>query len=339
MKKSQLQWVPLALLLVLLIFGCKPGDEKQEEVADTPKKEVKVPAFNADTAYAFVERQLAFGPRVPGTDAHKACQEWMMSELERFGAVVTRQEFTARYFTGESVRAANIIGAFNPKQARRIILAAHYDTRAIADQEEDPALRKTPIPGADDGASGVAVLLEIARLLKNNPVDVGVDIIFFDAEDQGESEADNNMSWCLGAQYWAKNPHTSNYKAQIGILLDMVGARNAVFPQEDVSGLYAHASQTQQLYNKVWRLAKAMGKGKYFGDHVVRGIIDDHYFVNLYAGIPMIDIVHKPMNASHGFGPHWHTHADDINIIDRKTLGAAGQVTTAVVYRFDGGKF
>ena len=327
-------------IAIMAVAGCKSdGDTNSSETKEEPKKPVTVPAFQADSAYAHVEKQLSFGPRVPGTEAHKQVQDWMEATLKRYGAKVTMQRFDARYHTGETVNATNVIGAFNPKNAKRIVLAAHYDTRAIADQDPDQSRRKEPIPGADDGASGVGVLLEIARLISEHDLDVGVDIIFFDVEDQGESGTDNNLSWCLGAQYWGKNPHKPGYRAQIGILLDMVGAKNAVFPKEDVTGLYPHAAQTQNLYNKVWNLAKAMGKGRYFSDHVARGIVDDHYFVNVYAGIPMIDIIHKPRNAVQGFGPHWHTHNDNLDMIDKGTLGAVGQVVTAVVYRYDGGQF
>jgi hypothetical protein len=266
----------------------------------------------------------------------------MAAKLERSGATVIRQKFQARTFDGKVFPSENIIGQFNPENKNRVLLAAHYDTRAIAEEDSDTTRRNQPIAGADDGASGVAVLLEIARLLGEQKISLGVDIIFFDAEDQGtrNSDADpENTSWCLGAQHWSRNPHHPGYKARFGILLDMVGAKNAFFNRENVRSLFPHADEVHQLYTKVWNLGRAMGKGQYFQDRAVQGIIDDHYFVNKIAGIPMIDIINKPPNNPQGFGAHWHTHQDDIGIIDRNTLAAVGQVVTAVVYRTASGKF
>lgn len=307
-----------------------------------PTQTVPVPKFDRDSAFFYVEKQLSFGPRAPEMEGHQACKEWLVSKLEEFGASVIQQDFTANLYTGKSYQATNIIGQYNPESKNRIILAAHWDTRLLADSDLSTERQDEPIPGADDGASGVAVLLEIARQLGQNPINLGVDIIFFDAEDNGQdtkegeqiSEAEQekrSRSWALGAQYWANNLHRPKKDFDYGILLDMVGAEGAIFQKEGWSMYYAPA-----IVNKVWKLANNMGYGNYFVNQKDRGgVTDDHYFVNKIAGIKMIDIIHK---SQEGFGDHWHTHNDDIDIIDKRTLRAVGQLVLAVVYRENNGQ-
>lgn len=328
------------VLSMLLWIGC--NNEPSQTETETTTEAVAIPVFNRDSAYHYIESQLAFGTRHPGSPGIVACRDWLVGQLEGYGATVIRQKFQARIYDGKVFPSENIIGQFNPENKNRVVLAAHYDTRFIAEEDPNVERMNDPIAGADDGASGVAVLLEIARLLKENAITLGVDIIFFDAEDQGtrySPDDPNNTSWCLGAQYWSKNLHKPGYKARFGILLDMVGAKGAFFNKENVNGLYPHASAVHNLYSKVWNLGSAMGKGQYFQNRTVSGIIDDHYFVNKDAGIAMIDIINKPPDNPEGFGSHWHTHQDDIGIIDKNTLAAVGQVVTAVIYRTASGNF
>jgi Zn-dependent M28 family amino/carboxypeptidase len=330
----------VSFCFVILLLQCKNSDDTTSTPeAEVEVRTVKIPAFNRDTAFHFIEEQLSFGPRVPNSDGHTACRQWITEILESYGGSVLEQNFNARTYFNQDIQGTNIIGQFNPTYKKRILLAAHWDTRYIAEEDDDVTMRDKPLPGADDGASGVAILLEIARTMKENPINLGVDLIFFDAEDQGERESNNNESWCLGSQYWSKNLHIKNYRPKYGILLDMVGARNAMFNKENVSGLYSHASQVHALYTKVWNLAQGMGKGNYFIDSRISGIIDDHYFVNLYTGIPMINIINKPVGSRQGFGDHWHTHNDDIDVIDKQTLSAVGQVVTAIIYKESGNSF
>ncbi len=315
--------------LLFMLAGCKSeSQQSQQPEEEAPTQKVAVPAFDRDSAFVFLEKQLSFGPRVPGSMAHQECREWLSARLKSFGATVIEQNFQAQMYTGERFEATNIIGQFNPQAGKRVLLAAHWDTRFTADSRLDNSNAGQAVPGADDGASGVAVLLEVARQLKNNPIEIGVDIVFFDAEDQGESGADNNDSWGLGAQYWARNLHVSGYNPKYGILLDMVGARNAQFGKEYWSMYYARG-----LVEKVWQLAGNMGYGNYFVQGDGGGVTDDHYFVNTIAGIPMIDIINRQPGSETGFGSHWHTLNDNIDVIDKRTLRAVGQVVLAVVYR------
>lgn len=320
-------------ILVILLTACKNDPVVTTNAKDQPTASapIKVPVFAKDSAYQNIEQQVAFGPRVPGTDAHKATRKWLVEKLKRAGASVTEQTFKAKTSTIGDVRAANIIASFNPGYTRRVLLAAHWDTRYTAD--EDTEATDQPIDGADDGGSGVGVLLEIARLIHENPISIGVDIILFDAEDQGSTQG-GRESWCLGSQYWGKNPHVKSYRADYGILLDMVGAKGAVFRKEKLTGIFypSKVNRIHNVYNKVWALAKGMNKSAYFLDTNTGPVTDDHYFVNLYTDIPMIDIIYKSIENPNGFGVHWHTHDDNMSIIDANTLGVVGQVVTAYLY-------
>lgn len=327
----------ILFLQFLVLQACKPDPTPKVEIEQPPplvKTQLSVPAFNADSAYAHVARQVAAGPRVPDSKAHQITRSYLKNTLERYGAKVTVQDFDTKLFDGKRTKGYNIIGAFNPEAKRRIFLSAHYDSRPFADSDLSKERRDEPIDGADDGGSGVGVLLEIARLIDENPItveDFGVDIVFFDLEDYGEPDGKTEESmytWALGSQHWAANPHESGYSPQFGILLDMVGAKGAVFGREQFSREFAGGVQ-----NSVWSLAKQMGRGGRFVDGNIGYATDDHLFVNRIAGWPTIDIIYRPIDGSLPFGAHWHTHADNMDIIDRSTLADVGQVVTAVVYR------
>lgn len=317
----------IANFLLFSLFSCSADQNATSSSVTVNKPPITIPKFNRDSAYNFVAQQVAFGPRVPGTDAHKRCADYLKNKLETFGAEVTLQNFTTTAFDGTSLNGINIIGSFNPKHPKRLILAAHWDTRPFSDSPLNTSNSNKPNLGADDGASGVGVWLEIARMLNNHPVDLGIDIIFFDLEDYGENSNEN--SWGLGSQYWSSNFHVKNYQAEAGILLDMVGAKNAVFPKEQFSAYFA-----ADFLNRIWNLAQRMGYGNYFSNLNGGAITDDHYFVNTIAKIPMIDVIHRPINSSTGFPNHWHTPEDNLDIIDAKTLGAVGQVMMAAIYRY-----
>lgn len=322
----------LFILSLLLTTACKNGNETVEEPKIDTTKPITVPAFSKDSAFAYVQKQVSFGPRVPGTNGHKAMQQWLVQQLKKYGATVTEQSFKANFATLGEIRSTNIIASYNPKYARRVVLGAHWDTRFAADQ--DGGRPKDPADGADDGGSGVGILLEIARLIQQNPLPIGVDIILFDAEDQGAHDGAPE-TWCLGSQYWSTNPHTKGYRAEYGILLDMVGSKGAVFMKENPAEFYPadKASKINHVYDKVWELAAGMGHGNLFVNTRKGVLTDDHLFVNQYTSIPMIDIINRPLNSETGFGPYWHTHDDNMQVIDPQVLGAVGQVVTAYVYR------
>lgn len=323
---------PLFLAFLLSLFLACQGKGSQNTVESPGTAAVDIPLFNADSAYRHIAEQVAFGPRVPDTEAHSRCADYLEQMLSRYGAQVTRQQAQVIRYDGKKLPITNLIGTYYPEKSARILLMAHWDCRPWADADPDPANHHTPIPGANDGASGVAVLLEIARLLGQQQPNVGVDILFFDAEDAGTPRwastpnGDDSHTWCLGSQYWAAMPHKENYIARFGILLDMVGGRNATFYQEGYSRGYA-----AHVIAKVWSQAAALGYAGYFIDRAGGYVTDDHLPVNETLGIPSIDIV--PTDTENGgFCPQWHTMEDDLPLIDPATLKAVGQTIAAVVY-------
>lgn len=321
------------MLLSFALLSCgSGGGEKVTKSVEVKKQPVttSAPVFNADSAYLYVERQVAFGPRVPNSAAHKACGDYLASELGRFGAKVYQQEATLTAYDGTKLEARNVIGSFDPDNDKRILLFAHWDSRPYADHDPDPAHHRTPIDGADDGASGVGALLEIARIVGQTAPATGIDIIFFDAEDYGTPEFVDTYtpdSWCLGAQFWAKNPHVPNYSAEYGILLDMVGGADATFFKERQS-LKAAAP----IVEMVWGAARDLGYGKYFINATGGAITDDHQYVISGRNIPCIDIINYDPDSRTGFAGYWHTRKDNMENIDRQTLKAVGQTLLEVIY-------
>ncbi len=320
---------------MMLLQGCNGAAEKTTgQQTSRERVVIYVPVFNADSAYAFVERQLAFGPRVPGTDAHYKAADWMAGKLGSYADTLIVQPFRARVYTKAILNGQNIIASFNPDANKRILLAAHWDSRPYADFDPDPENHFKPIDGANDGASGVGVLIEIARLLKAYPLNptLGVDIILFDLEDYGPHNSVRTWGdddfWALGSQHWARNKHLPGYRARFGILLDMVGASDPVFPREYYSQQYA-----SWVLDKVWRRAGRLGFDHVFVNKPGPPINDDHVPINRIAGIPTINIIHLDTGSPNGsFFEHWHTLQDNLDIIDLETLRMVGTVVTTVLY-------
>jgi len=322
----------LFLIAFTVLFSCKEDPKPKTVTAPTVKKPTaRIPSSNMDSVYAFVEKQLQFGHRIPGTPEHEACKDWLVGKFESYGATVQEQPFKASFFDKVDQQAYNIIATYNPDHEQRVLLAAHWDSRMVAEKDADTSRQKEPIHGADDGGSGVAALLEIARHLNDNPIDLGVDIILFDAEDNGGNN--DNFTWCLGSQYWSKNKHRSDYQAEFGILLDMVGAKNAKFPKEGFSQQYA-----KKYHDKVWDLAQKMGYKDLFVNQTFRGINDDHWHVNRLTNIPMMDIINHDLSRN-TFGSYHHTHDDNIEVIDKNVLRTVTQVVLATIYRVSDGSF
>lgn len=308
----------------LLLAACNKNKTAADDSAIVNYNEVKTPLFNADSAYHFVKVQCDFGPRVPQSKSAENCAQWLISYLKSKADTVYVQEFTSELWNGEKVKGKNIIASFNIEATDRVLFASHWDSRLWADHDPNPDNHKKPISGANDGASGVGVLLEVARLMKDCNTRQGLDIVLFDLEDQGtpaweEEKNEEQNDWCLGSQFWAQNLHIPYYRAKYGILLDMVGYKELRFTKEMQSMGYASS-----IMNNVWNIARDLGYGDIFTDGGYNSVMDDHIWINHYANIPTIDIVQNSVGTS--FFPHWHTTQDDISCIDKHSLEVVGKV-------------
>ena len=319
----------LLFIYIAAFFVASCGNSKK-----TVAEAVAVgPEFSADSAYAYCAAQCDFGPRLMNSEEHDLCGDWIEAKFRHFGMAVSRQETVVTGYDGTKLNCRNIIASFRSGSKERILLCAHWDSRPWADNDPDSANWRKPVMGANDGASGVAVMLEIARLLQRaDSINVGVDFVCFDAEDWGipqwsDAETDGD-TWALGAKYWSEKAHSVGYKARFGILLDMVGGAGAVFHREAVSQQYAST-----IVEKVWAAAKVAGYSSFFPDADGGMITDDHVPVNEKANIPTIDII--PFYAKceqSSFGPTWHTVNDTMENIDRNTLKAVGQTVIQVLF-------
>ena len=320
---------PLLLLLAFFLLSC--GNLRKQASDNSVSMQPVGPAFCADSAYLFCQQQCDFGPRTMNSKAHDDCEQWIVRKFQSYGMTVIPQKTVLQGYDGTPLRSTNIIASYKPELTSRILLCAHWDSRPWADNDPDEANWHKPVMAANDGASGVAVMLEVARLLPDS-LAFGVDFICFDAEDYGypqwETGIDPGNTWALGAQYWSANPHAQGYTARFGILLDMVGGQGAQFYQEGMSKDYAGS-----IVDKVWRAASVVGYGSFFPKKEGVGITDDHLPVNTIAKIPCIDIIpYYPFCEQSGFGPTWHTVNDDMAHIDKSTLQAVGQTVIQVLF-------
>lgn len=326
MSKYRHRYILVFLTAVLAAAGwsCNNGDDVRLHFERQGRP---VPEFNADSAYRFVEAQVAPGPRNPGSPGHSRTRDYLLRKLRDYAGeqYVFAQEFTHTSYDSSRLEMANIIASFNASAPDRIFLCAHWDTRPRADR--DSINQDQPIPGADDGASGTAVLLELARIFSEHPLPLGVDVILFDGEDYGKEN--DLQNYFLGSRYWTQHPPVENYRPRFGILLDMVGGVDARFPKERNSLNYAPA-----LVNEIWSIAGEKGYGDYFVDWEGALISDDHVIINRVLNIPTIDIIRHRRSESGNviFPPYWHTHSDDLPVISRQTLKATGEVLVELIY-------
>ena len=333
MKKSKIM---IALLIVALIAGAAfnflPSDKAEvSETEEIEKVQPVGPDFNADSAYIYLQEQCDFGPRTMNSTAHDKCEKWIIQKFEQYGCKVTTQKATLNGYDGTPLRSTNIMASYNPEATTRIMFCAHWDCRPWADNDPDSTNWYKPIVAANDAASGVGVMIELARILKGSGLELGVDFVCFDAEDYGTPQwfegEDPGDTWALGAQYFANNL-PEGYTPRYGILLDMVGGVGAKFYREGMSMQYAPA-----IVKKVWNAARQVGYGSYFPKADGGMITDDHIPVNQTANIPCIDVIpYYPDCAQSSFGPTWHTIADNMDNIDKNTLKAVGQTMVQVLF-------
>ncbi len=328
-----MKYLLLPVMAILLFTGCNQPVKQQAARQDSTnvKPSGAVPNFNEDSAYESARIQLAFGPRVPNTPAHEKCATYLIDKIKGYTPNVIVQQGKVYAFNGTLLNFKNIIASWKPATNNRIMLCAHWDSRPWADHDPDPKNRFKPVDAANDGASGVGVLMEVARQLSLANPPIGVDIIFFDVEDYGPSEdlkvPNSEQYWGQGAQYWAANPHKTDYFAKYGILLDMIGAKNATFLMEGFSMDYA-----PDIVKSVWTTANRIGYSSFFLFEQGGYITDDHVPINRIRNLPTIDMIHLDKNSKTGFYPYWHTTGDTFDKIDKTTLKVVGQTLLTVIF-------
>jgi glutaminyl-peptide cyclotransferase len=297
---------------VLLIGACQ---ETQPPVGPTPGR----PRFDGAAAMEHVQTQVAFGPRVPGTEGHQRQLDWMVARLDSLSTDVAVDTFTHVTTAGDSLRLFNVRARFQPEATRRILLLAHWDTRPWSDQASDVEQQEIPVPGANDGASGTAVLLELAELLAGAAAPMGIDLLLVDGEDYGPGIDD----MLLGARRYAATLEEQGTRPVYGVLLDMVGDADPSFLIEEYSAQVASV-----VVQKVWRAAERLGYAAYFPNRVGARITDDHMPLNS-AGLPtanLMDFTYGPGNQ------YWHTPQDTPDRLSAATLEMVGEVVTELIY-------
>lgn len=330
-NKSRITFLSAALCCLMAAVSCGGRTERKERAADTIAL-ARCPQFDADSALQCIREQCAFGPRVPGSKASTRCGDYIVAQFQKYGLAVSEQEADVTLYDGSTLPARNIMARLNTDNPDRILLCTHWDSRPWADHDANPKNHRKPVPAANDGASGVAVLLELSRLLQTQPVPLGIDFVCFDAEDLGapeweELEDEQTDSWCLGSKVWAEKAQAEGYRARYGILLDMVGGRGSTFSREMLSRRYA-----DPVVDLVWRLGRQIGYGHYFPIRDGGYLVDDHLNVNQTAHVPCIDIVPYFTDGPSSFGPTWHTLNDTPENIDTNVLKAVGQTLAQLIY-------
>ena len=273
------------------------------------------PAFNEDRAFEHLEKQCELGVRYPGSDGIELCRDYIINELTKTNAEIELQNFSV-VLNEEEIDGVNILASFYPQMSRRILLGAHYDTRPWADKEEDVTLHNTPILGANDAASGVAVLLELAEIISTRqPQQFGIDMVFFDLEDMGAYG--ENKSWCLGSSYFANN--YSDPKPEKAIVIDMIGDTDLSINME-----YSSYHNSPNLVKEVWEIADQLGFNE-FKPRIINQIYDDHYPL-IAIGINAIVVIDFEY-------PSWHTLEDTPDKCSPHSLGVVGKTMVNLIYQ------
>ena len=323
----------LSLFLLTTAFSCKGSQGSTSNGNNDTDTAVSI-SFCEDSAYLYCAKQCEFGPRTMNSQAHDDCAKWIADKFRSFGMEVVEQNADLKGYDGTVLKSTNIIAQHNPDAPYRVLICAHWDARPWADNDPDEANHKKAIDAANDGASGVGVMLELARIIQQDSIGFGIDFICFDAEDWGlpqweeNYEGNSDETWALGAQYWSLHPHREAYKANFGVLLDMVGGNGAQFCFELFSKQAAEL--TQQL---IWKAASTAGYSSFFPMKDGGYITDDHIPVIKNLQIPCVDIIPYYENCEQSsFGPTWHTVNDNMENISKETLKAVGQTLVQVLY-------
>ena len=309
-------------ILSSMIFSCTNYSEKKTEV-NNDKESILVPEFNADTAYSYIANQVQFGPRIPNSQSHENCKAYLSKTLKQFADTVYDQQFNQNVY-GKDLLFTNILASFNSTKKERIVLCAHWDSRPYADEDKDISLTVLPVLGANDGASGVGILIELARQISLNNPDMGIDFILFDGEDYGKSH--DRYNYFIGSRFIAE--HYPLQKPKYAILLDLVGDKDAQFRFDPLS-----LSSHEPLLRSIWDIAKELGFSQ-FKSETGNGVADDHEML-INAGIKSINIIDVQLvgNIDENLRrKYWHTSKDNLDNIGKETLYAVGQTLLTFIY-------
>ncbi|UCF18880.1 MAG: M28 family peptidase [Gemmatimonadota bacterium] len=306
------------LLLFTAVVGgaCDGADEEPERRGP---EVLAYPRFDGAAAYELVKKQVAFGPRVPGSLGHREMAAWMEEYLRQRADSLTLQRFNHVTGEGDTLPLVNFWAHFGPGEGERMLLLAHWDTRPTSDRASDPAEREKPVPGANDGASGTAILLQLAEMLAAAAPPSGVDLLLVDGEDYGDFGVGRDVF--LGSRHFAANL-PEGYEPEFGVLLDMVGDQKLDIYVEGNSNRYA-----PEVVDRVWNIAQRLGFGDVFHRSVRHTINDDHIPLN-EAGIKTINIIDFDFEY-----PYWHTPEDTPDKVSASSLGVVGAVITHLIYR------
>lgn len=275
------------------------------------------PEFKGATALSYVEKQLSFGPRIPNTPGHDKMGEWLLTELRRRADTVIVQSFQQKTAKGQTLKLTNYFAQFNPRASDRILFLAHWDTRPLADKSANLGQQRMPVPGANDGASGVAVLLGVADALKAKPAPatLGVDLLFVDGEDYGDFS--DSTETLIGARYFATHL-PPGYTTLYAVLFDMVGDKNLDIQQEGYS-----LANAPEVVQRVWQTADRLGYSRNFQPRAGETLTDDHVPLQK-AGIRAIDVI--------DFNFPWHHTTDDtLDKVSAQSLQIIGDVAVALI--------
>jgi glutaminyl-peptide cyclotransferase len=299
----------VAILISLLCLAC---GARSEEDSRPPMPT----GFSGSAAYEYARAQLAFGPRVPGTDGWRRAGEWLEAQLRAQADTVMVQQWQHTLASGAKIPMRNILGRFRPDLRDRVLYLAHWDTRPVSDEAQDPSARATPVPGANDNASGVGLLLALAEVLKRNAPPIGVDLLLVDGEDYGDFDSMRDV--LIGSTYFAAHLPDSAYRPLFGVVWDMIGDRDLRITQE-INSL----NSAPEVVARVWNLAADRGLADVFVPEPGIAINDDHVPL-LRAGLRVIDVIDFEY-------PHHHKPSDTIDKISVESLQKVGDVATALI--------
>lgn len=307
----------LVILLLCLVVGCK-GDANGGSAAQSTSAATST-GFNGTAAYNYAKAQVDFGPRVPGTPAAKQAGDWIIRQMRARADTVIVQSFTYTTADGKKLPLRNILARFRPELSERVLYLTHWDSRPISESAATEAERKMPVPGANDGASGVGMFIALADVLKKTKPNVGVDLLFTDGEDYGKF-GPPEVDVLIGAKYFATHLPSPGYKPLYGVLWDMIGDKDLRIPYEMLS-----FQQAPEVVSRVWQTAADLGHGDVFVQESGGDVTDDHIPL-LNVGLRVIDVIDLT------YPPH-HTPQDTMDKISAKSLAIVGDVATALVTR------